>query len=358
MRTTTTKDAPKVKGGISHIVSFIFHFTTIIFFLIFARHHSPPMSASTENRSLRLEILQSTGHIKGANSGHFRVLSILFGLPIFFTLVTYPYFRLAVFHPDYDFTIFTQPQLSHFFVSNFEIFLLLMFTFFVFLFFLCAVATITYSTVHASYGRRINLVSSIKSIRSSFFPLLSTFIVSQTIFISITLLFALVLVLLSQTLQTLGLLELKYDLNHFLFFGIFALIVLVPVLIWLQVNWSLAYVVAVVESKWGIETLRRSAHLVKGMRSVALSVMLFYGLVVVGTVGGSYLVTMGTAKGEQWTFLSLQMLESSVVGYVVMNQYLMGNAVLYMYCKDLNDEKLPFEIEDEFGNEYVSLNMV
>ncbi|XP_060212312.1 uncharacterized protein LOC132639952 [Lycium barbarum] len=312
------------------------------------------MSASTETRSLWLEILQSTGRIKGVNSGHFRVLSILFVLPIFFTLVVYPYFHLAVFHPDYDFTTFTQPQLSHFFVSNFEIFLLLMFTFFVFLFFLCDVATITYSTVHASYGRHINLVSSIKSIRNSFFPLLSTFIVSQTIFISITLLFALVLVLLSQTLQTLGLVELKYDLNHFLFL-VFALIVLVPVLIWLQVNWSLAYVVAVVESKWGFETLRRSAHLVKGMRSVALSVMLFY-LVMVETVGGSsmYLVTMGTAKGEQM----LQMLESSVMGYVMMNQYLMGNAVLYMYCKDLNDETLPFEIGDEFGNEYVSLNMV
>ncbi|CAN4124537.1 unnamed protein product [Withania somnifera] len=313
------------------------------------------MSSSIENRSLWREIFNSTALINKTNSGHFHVLSILFLFPLLFCLVVYPYFHLALFHPNYHFTIFTQLSLS-----NYEIIVLLIGTLFMVLLFLCAVATITYSAVQASYGRGINLVSSIKSIRNSFFPLLSTFIVSHTIFISITLVFALVLVLLSQILQTFRLLELKYDLNHFLFFVVFALIILVPILMWLQVNWSLAYVVAVVESKQGYETLRRSAYLVKGMRSVALSMTLSYGLTMGCLVGGGsmFLVSVGSDKGRSFVVIILQILECSVMGYVMMNQYLMGNAVLYMYSKDLNDEKLHFEISDEFGYEYQSLNMM
>ncbi|KAG5603499.1 hypothetical protein H5410_024991 [Solanum commersonii] len=127
------------------------------------------------------------------------------------------------------------------------------------------------------------------------------------------------------------------------------------------VNWSLAYVVAVVESKQGYETLRRSAYLVKGVRSIALSMVLFYGLMMGCSLGGCsmYLVIIGTAKGGQWRFLKvilLQIFQSLELGYVMMNQYLVRNAVLYTYCKDLNDQKLSGD--NEFGSEYVSLNMV
>ncbi|XP_055806178.1 uncharacterized protein LOC129874830 [Solanum dulcamara] len=314
------------------------------------------MSVSTENRiPLWREILKSSALINKDNSGHFRVLSILFILPFLSTLIVYPSFHLDLFHPDYDFTILTQISLS-----IFEIIALIMCTLFLVLFFLCAIATITYSAVQASYGRPINLFSSIKSIRNSFIPLLSTFIVSHTILISITLIFAIVLFLLSQILQTFVLIELKYDLNHLLFLVIFALIVLVPILLWLQVNWSLAYVVAVVESKQGYETLRRSAYLVKGMRSIALSMILFYGLAVGGMVVGGcmFLITITTSrsKGDQRSILVIfQILQSSIMGYVMMNQFIVGNAMLYMYCKDLNDEKLPFDIGD---NESSYLNMV
>lgn len=62
-----------------------------------------------------------------------------------------------------------------------------------------------------SHDRSITFISSIKSIRNSFFPLLSTFIISQTIFISIIHVFALVVLLLSQILQSLGLIEFKSD---------------------------------------------------------------------------------------------------------------------------------------------------
>ncbi|KAH7859720.1 hypothetical protein Vadar_004693 [Vaccinium darrowii] len=45
----------------------------------------------------------------------------------------------------------------------------------------------------------------------------------------------------------------------------------VVVLVYLRVNWALACVVVVVESKWGFEPLQRSAYLMRGMRLVSLS---------------------------------------------------------------------------------------
>ncbi|XP_009770449.1 uncharacterized protein LOC107820788 [Nicotiana tabacum] len=314
-------------------------------------------SASTENRSLWKEILISTRSLFKANFGHFHVLSILFLLPISFSLVVYPSFHLSLFHPDYDFI--TQPELSNFFDSSFEIIVPVAYTLFLVLLFLCAVATITYSAVHASYDRPINFISSIKSIRNSFSPLLSTFIVSQTIYTSIALIFALSLGFIVQILQSLGFLELKYDSNNLLFLLIPALIVLVPALLWLQVNWSLAYVIAVVESKWGFETLRRSSYLVKGKRCLVLSRVIFFGLVMVGLIGGGsmFLVIVSAAKGQQWRSAGviLQTAQCSVMGYLGMSQFLVGNVVLYMYCKGLNGEKLPLEIRDKFAGEYVSL---
>ncbi|XP_049405544.1 uncharacterized protein LOC125869031 [Solanum stenotomum] len=314
------------------------------------------MSSSTENGNgipLWREILKLSTLINKANSEHFDVLTIFFLLPFLFTPTVYPSFHLALFHPDYHFNNkLIQFEIS---LSNFEIIALIICTLYFTLFFLCAVATFTYSAVQASYRRPINLVSSIKSIRYSFFRLLSTFIISHTILISITLIFALVLALLSQIL------ELKYDLNHLI---IFALIVLVPILVWLQVNWSLAYVVAVVESKQGYETLRRSAYLVKGVgvRSIVLSMVLFYGLVVGGMVVGGSMLFFIMCTSDQWIISAVILpilVISVVISYKTMNQYLVGNAVLYMYCNDFNGEKFPLEIGDnECSDEYQSLNTV
>ncbi|KAH0674876.1 hypothetical protein KY285_022677 [Solanum tuberosum] len=187
--------------------------------------------------------------------------------------------------------------------------------------------------------------------RNSFFPLLSTFIVSQTIFISITLLSALILVFVVRIFQSLGLIELKSDSDHVLFLVIFSLIVLVPILIWLQVNWSLAYVITVVESKKGYETLRRSAKLVKGERCVALKILMYYEIAIALMV---VWCAMFLARGEQWRSFTGILLTAftSVMGYILMNQYLVANAVLYMHCKELNDEKL---MSETAAGEYVSL---
>ncbi|KAG5603501.1 hypothetical protein H5410_024993 [Solanum commersonii] len=178
----------------------------------------------------------------------------------------------------------------------------------------------------------MNLISSIESIRNSFSPLLSTFIVSHTIFISVSIIFALALVVLLQIIKKLGLIELQNDSNHFWFLFI---LVIVPVLLWLQVNWSLAYAIAAAESRWGFETLRRSAYLVKGMRWGS-----FLDTFVLRASVGS-----NGDWDDHWQSFSVtsQVMQCTVLGTVAMNQFLVLNVVLYMYCKDLEGEKLSFE---------------
>jgi len=118
----------------------------------------------------------------------------------------------------------------------------------------------------------------------------------------------------------------------------------------------------VVESKQGYETLRRSAYLVKGVRSIALSMVLFYGLVVGGMVVGGSMLFFIMCTSDQWIISAVILpilVISVVISYKTMKQYLVGNAVLYMYCNDFNGEKLPLEIGDnECGDEYQSLNTV
>lgn len=123
--------------------------------------------------------------------------------------------------------------------------------------------------------------------------------------------------------------------------------------------------VAVVESKQGFETLRRSAYLVKGMgvRSIALSMMLYYGLMVGGMVIVGSMLFFIMCTSYQCIIISVGILPvlviSIVISYKTMNQYLIGNVLLYMYCNDFNGEKFPLEIGDnECSDEYQSLNTV
>ncbi|KAJ8563054.1 hypothetical protein K7X08_031506 [Anisodus acutangulus] len=150
-----------------------------------------------------------------------------------------------------------------------------------------------------------------------------------------------------------------YDSNYFTGLVVLVGVVVLLVFIWLQVNWSLAYVIVIVESKWGYEPLKRSACLVKGMRWVALSVLLFFGVLIGLLVGGcsSFLVSVGGASsGLGWASFGviLQMVVSSGFATLLMLQNIAASVVLYMYCKALHGE-LALEIAEEFAREYVYL---
>nr|XP_009587192.1 uncharacterized protein LOC104084935 [Nicotiana tomentosiformis] len=328
------------------------------------------MSAYSHTLNLWGVVSQSK-RIINAHSRHFLALSVSFLLPLSFSLIIYPTLQTAlsqsnsiIFHP--------QAHLSSSFLTlpnpfgptreltrpdtQLLLVVLLAYILFAVLLALFAVATITYSTFHGFYGRPVKLVSSIKSVLYSFLPLVATLIVSRVIHALIVLLFALFGAIVVRCMQFLGF-EVNYDSNYLTGLAIFLGIALLLVFVWLQVNWSLAYVIVVVESKWGYEPLRRSAYLVKGMRRVTLSVLLFFGVLIGLLVGGcsSFLVTVGAASGGWTSFgLILQMVVSSGFATLLMLQSLAASVVLYMYCKALHGE-LALDIAEEFASEYVYL---
>ncbi|OIT37888.1 PREDICTED: uncharacterized protein LOC109240145 [Nicotiana attenuata] len=315
-------------------------------------------------------VLSQSKRIINAHSRHFLALSVSFLLPLSFSLIVYPTLQTALSQSD---SIIFHPQahLSSSFLTlpnPFDptrdltrpdpnlLLVLLAYTLFAVLLAIFAVATITYSTFHGFYGRPVKLLSSMQSVLYSFLPLVATLIVSRVIHALIVLLFALFGAIAVQCVQLLGF-EVNYDSNYFAGLAILLGAAFVLVFIWLQVNWSLAYVIVVVESKWGYEPLRRSAYLVKGMRRVALSVLLFFGVLIGLLVGGcsSFLVTVGAASGGWTSFgVILQMVVSSGFATLLMLQSLAASVVLYMYCKALHGE-LALDIAEEFASEYVYL---
>ncbi|KAJ0896225.1 hypothetical protein HanRHA438_Chr08g0332301 [Helianthus annuus] len=66
-----------------------------------------------------------------------------------------------------------------------------------------------------------------------------------------------------------------------LHFGIFVIYAIFIVIVtYFHLNWSLAFMVVVFKSKWGIAALMRSTDLVKGMRLVSLLLILYFGCFV------------------------------------------------------------------------------
>ncbi|GJS18975.1 hypothetical protein Tco_0413447 [Tanacetum coccineum] len=154
-----------------------------------------------------------------------------------------------------------------------------------------------------------------------------------------------------KSVQTLALLfglrfVVEYDSVYFTPFSAVLGVVLFVVMMWLYVNWLLVNVVVVTESKWGFQALVRSWYLVKGMRSVAVKLFVFYGVLeaclvlvysrsVIGYGVGSWAFILNVVFGSG--FLMLLMLQSCV-----------ANVVLYNYCKAIHGE-LVIDVGDYVG---------
>lgn len=303
-------------------------------------------------------VLSESKRIINAHSRHFLALSVIFLLPLSFSLIIYRTLESTFLSsnsriPQQSLFIslpYTSPHLT-----TARFLLPLLYALFVLLLSLLAVATITYSTFHGFYGRPVKLVSSFKSTLYSFLPLVSTFLVSQFIVALIMSLLGLFAALIYKSLQLCGL-DMDLDSKFVMGFSIFIAIMVGLVLVWLQVNWSLGSVIVVVESKWGVEPLQRSYYLLSGMKGVALSMLLFYGLAIGFLVWGcsTSVANAGQASGwSRWAFV-LQTVVSSAFVTLLMLHNVAANVVLYMYCKALHGE-LAFEIAEEFATEYVSL---
>ncbi|KAG8366400.1 hypothetical protein BUALT_Bualt17G0075700 [Buddleja alternifolia] len=279
------------------------------------------------------QILSETTLIINAHSRHFLALTILFILPVSFSAVIFS----SLLHPT---SIHSHYQKSlYFFFSASDntpqTLLPIIYILFVYSFPICSTASITYSTFHGFYGKPVEFIDSMKSILSSFFPLLATLVVMQIIMGLIMFAF-------------MGLMLLVHHSVNSLFFVLLIAILLAGVLIYLQSEWYLSNVVVVVESRWGFSPLKRSSYLVKGLKRVVFSMLIFFGFFVVllSMLCSSLVANGGGIEGWlSWEVVLLTIVYTGCLTIVSLYS-IAGNTVLFIHCKAMHGE---------FDGEYVSL---
>ncbi|KAK7251918.1 hypothetical protein RIF29_35529 [Crotalaria pallida] len=321
-------------------------------------------------------VLSESKRILNAHSRHFLALSVIFLLPLSFSLIVSPtLFHLLSPSPSSHIHILlrtttTTPLHHHHHnqPSPFNLTTLLYslpFSLFLLFISLFALSSITHSVFHGFFGRPVKLPSAIKSILPSFLPLLITTLFSQLIFLSITTLFPFLSFLLFHSIYhfapSFSPLSPPYSL------AILSLL-FIPILILLlhlRVSWTLSSVISVVESTYGLEPLRRSSNLMKGMKGVGFSSLLFFGFMEGVLVWSSTVLAMtdsDSSSGDGGTNYTLfkdlafvvQIVMTSTLLMLLLLYHAATNTVLYMYCKAVHGE-LALEIAEEFAREYVSL---
>ena len=138
---------------------------------------------------------------------------------------------------------------------------------------------------------------------------------------------------------------------------------LFPVLIFLQVNWSLSSVVVVAETTWGWASLKRSWCLIKGRRWLVFSLSLCLGLplstvtwINTRSIWPSLLSDQGVSGNElKWLIfpLAIQVLIFSTLRTLVLLFEMAANPLLYVYFK----KAYVVRGEEEFNGKYVSLSV-
>ncbi|KAL6573481.1 hypothetical protein OROHE_001940 [Orobanche hederae] len=309
---------------------------------------------STHSPSL-WKILSQTWRIITAHPRHFLALSVLFLLPVSLSAMVYTFLlQPTSLHSHYLQSLFViptpDPQIPpspkpHLLISLLYILSLLLYS-------LCANSSITYSTFTAFYDEPVKFIPSLKSITSSFFPLLATLLTKQIMLGSIIFAFGVLMLVAYNGLALLGL-ETDYSSRFFLIFVIVISVILGLALVYLQVGWCLSGAVVVLESKWGFESLRRSSYLVKGARSVVLSVMVLFGCFggILTTWYSNLVANNAGGVSTGWVFV--QMVAYVVFSTVLSLYGLVANTVLFVYCKESHGEM--GLLIDENGKEYITL---
>ncbi|KAL2344593.1 hypothetical protein Fmac_005878 [Flemingia macrophylla] len=288
-----------------------------------------------------MDLYYEGGKLMKSHALHFHTLSLIFLFPLSFSIILSPTLNHLFNHlhtPDLHQQT-TNP-------------ITLLYFLFLSLFAYSGVISITYSVFHFFYGQPITLLSSITSISTSFLPLLATTIVSQITFFFISLFYGLLLLLLISGAMLFGI-AVPYSSSPYII-AFFVSLPLLLVMLHLQVKWTLVPVIVAVESRWGLDALRRSARLVKGMKRVALSSILFYGFFEGICVGNFFYIMMGYNGVKEnwvtvvvrWTFTVTQ---SGLLGIFMLSNIAV-TTLLYIYCKANHGE-----IAEEFEKDSVSL---
>ncbi|XP_050203702.1 uncharacterized protein LOC126653807 [Mercurialis annua] len=303
-------------------------------------------------------VLSESKRIINAHSRHFLALSVLFLLPISFSLTVFPTIHnlltqsstlnSKIFLSAATYDVVFNPNDT----PTITLLLSILLSLFVFVFTLLSLGSITYSVLHGFYGRPVKILSAVKSAFTSFLRLLITSILIQSFFLSLVILCG------SCLFFVMEFSKLDSSSPFFIGFSVIVLIVLMLVLVYLQLNWLLVSVIVVVESSWGFQPLKRSSYLIKGMRGVGLGLWLFFGalacvLMFISSVSG---VTLGIGTSNRWKSCAfvLQIVVTSTLLMLLLLYNVAANTVMYMYCKAIRGE-LALEIAEEFAREYVSL---
>ncbi|KAK9063613.1 hypothetical protein SSX86_017484 [Deinandra increscens subsp. villosa] len=219
----------------------------------------------------------------------------------------------------------------------------------VYLLSLCAIAPITYTTFHGFSGQPVTFSTAVKSLTSSFFPIVTTAITSHTLIFLISLTFPMFVGTNLILLHNLGFV---IDPTSISFTWLFYVTVAINIAIvtYFHVNWSLAFVVVVAESKSGVAALVRSSELVKGMRSVSLWLGLYFGFFFGISV---WVLSDGVHVISDRGYVLLAMMAGSGLLMSYMWHCTAAPTVLYCYCKDFHGElgvdvKIPLEVEGAF----------
>ncbi|XP_077223950.1 uncharacterized protein LOC143857405 [Tasmannia lanceolata] len=296
-------------------------------------------------------ILSETKRIVNAHSRHFLALSLLFLLPLSFLLLSFPTFLISLTnpHPNPAETLLRSPHPILYQSETLPIryqfqtlLFFLLYTLSILILSLSAIATISHSIYHGFFGRPVKLSSSIQSLSSSLWRLSIT-----TLFFALfSFLFSLAFFLGFRLISLLGFQFPSLSLD--LLLPIVLLFLGLLVLIYLQANWGLAFVIVVTESSWGLEPLKRSRYLLRGARGIAVSIGLFFAAMIGLMFWFSIVRVDGVGFHVAQTVISV-----GVVAGVLLKA-IAANTVMYMYCKALQGE-LAGEIASEFAWEYVSL---
>ncbi|KAI3696368.1 hypothetical protein L1987_79382 [Smallanthus sonchifolius] len=261
---------------------------------------------------------------------HFVTLSLFF-LPLSLSLIINPTLQSQTFT--------NNPSNHQKLLTSY-----LLYTLTIHFFALCAIGTITYSAHHAFFGEPVDISNALKSLIFSFFPLASTAIAAYVVTLFISIIYVMLVVAVLMLVHNVGFVVIDSNSIYFTWFSITVGVVLIAIVVYVHVKWSLAFVVVVVESKWGFAPLMRSAYLVKGMRSVSLLVMLYFG------VFGGLIVWM--------CFVSVDSILITTLASFFLMMFLLrmtaANTVLYNYCKALHGE-LVIEVAEGFDYEYMNL---
>ncbi|KAL5722981.1 hypothetical protein ACHQM5_006434 [Ranunculus cassubicifolius] len=274
------------------------------------------------------EILSEGNKVFKSNSPHFLALSALFAYPFVFFLLAFPVLQHLQIIPQ-----FYSNQES---ISWKHVIFFVLYAFTILTLYICATATITYSSYHVIFGQPVKFVYAIKSMSKSFLRLFATFFCALSIIFAGLIGVGLIVFGIIKGFECLGF-QIKYSSKYFLVLEA----TLGYGLLYLCVNWCLAPVIVVVEKSWGLEPLRRSAYLVKGGRGVVLCLILYFGFIICLPAFGAWLLASVVAS---------LLVHSPVLTLFLLNS-LTANSVLYMKCKALHGEI----IVEKFAQEFVRL---